>query len=292
MNSCDILFIGETTHDILGVAKEDISSERVIELASCEFRFGGKAANAAVSCAKMGAKVAYIGTVGDDFERLGYREYSETNQVNIDNVFVSGNKTPIYVAFRFNEKNYSFHRPSKLSKNQFVHLRDHFVKHTSSITARVLYCALRSDQLVLEIFEHARQSGKKTAWNPILFSTNPEQIESILRITDYLFVNESEAQQLEKLTAASISQFYSLFGLSMICMTLGERGCKLINQGAVSSLPAIKVQQVFNTTGAGDAFAGAFLGAIILQKSESIEDCAKIANSAAAEVVARQERSV
>jgi sugar/nucleoside kinase (ribokinase family) len=228
--------------------------------------------------------------MGNDFEHLGYREYFASKHVNVDNVFVAGNKTPVYVAFRFGDKNYLFYKPSQPSENELVRLREHFVKHTLASAARIVYCALSSDQLVMEIFKHARQNGKKNAWNPILFSPNPHETKSTLNITDYLFINEVEEEQLVELTKANVSRFYQRHGISVICVTLGERGCRLINKGAVSTIPSTKVEQVFNTTGAGDAFAGAFLGAIALRSFDSIDECAKNASRVAAEVITRQGR--
>ena len=280
----EILFIGNTTYDTLGILKTDINPSIYNELTQFGYSFGGKAANAAVYCANLGGKAAYVGTVGSDFESIGYRKYLEDHSVDITDVFYINQKTPRFFSFRSEATTYSFVSPSKLSKNQLNHLRDHLNRVVSERPAKIVYCAISNEELILDIFTRARMKGIRTAWNPLvsLSSLKREQIERILRETDLLFVNSQEFADLESSMFLSPSDFYTSYGIAIICITLGEMGCKIVDKGIITNIPTIKVD-VIDTIGAGDAFAGTFLAATQLFNTTKL--CAELACIAGSLVV-------
>jgi sugar/nucleoside kinase (ribokinase family) len=88
------------------MVKSDIFSVVNHELAQWAYSFGGKAANAAVYCSAAGATVAFMGTVGNDFDQIGYRAYMQEFDIDIDDVFDTGEKTPVYIALSYKGKTY------------------------------------------------------------------------------------------------------------------------------------------------------------------------------------------
>jgi hypothetical protein len=70
-------------------------------------------------------------------------------------------------------------------------------------------------------------------------------------------------------------------GVDTVCLTLGSQGVKLSQKGKeVIQMPAIKIDKVMDSTGAGDAFWSGFLFAHI--KEKSIHECLEIALKLAA----------
>ncbi len=107
----------------------------------------------------------------------------------------------------------------------------------------------------------AREKGAKTMLNP---SPINDTIVPDLSLADMLIVNRSEARTLGaqsdvELAAASLAKR----GPSLVIVTLGSEGCLwLSTKGrAIRRLPASKVVAV-DTSGAGDVFCGAFVGAL------------------------------
>lgn len=78
-----------------------------------------------------------------------------------------------------------------------------------------------------------------------------------------------------------IFKFFHDLNVDTVCLTLGQDGVKLSQKNKkVIALPAIKVDKVMDTTGAGDAFWSGFLFAYI--KEKPIEECLKVALQLAA----------
>ena len=73
-----------------------------------------------------------------------------------------------------------------------------------------------------------------------------------------------------------IFEFFHNEGVDTICLTLGSEGVKLSQNGkGVIQLPAIKVENVMDATGAGDAFWSGFLFAYI--KEKPTKECLEVA---------------
>ncbi len=98
-----------------------------------------------------------------------------------------------------------------------------------------------------------------------------------------LFANESELHSLYQTadfdTAASQLRKENILGV----VTRSERGSVVLTSGEVLAVPAFPVDQVVDTTGAGDLFAAGFLTGLI--KNKSLETCARLGALAAAEII-------
>jgi fructokinase len=85
----------------------------------------------------------------------------------------------------------------------------------------------------------------------------------------------------KELPHEEIFDFFHNEGVDIVCLTLGSKGVKLSQKGKnVIQLPAIKIDKVIDTTGAGDAFWSGFLFAYI--KKKTINECLDIALKLAA----------
>ncbi|HUI19812.1 MAG TPA: adenosine kinase [Methylocella sp.] len=98
-----------------------------------------------------------------------------------------------------------------------------------------------------------------------------------------VFANESELHSLYQTadfdTAASLLRAENILGV----VTRSERGSVILTAGDVLAVPAFPVDQVIDTTGAGDLFAAGFLAG--LTKNKSLETCARLGALAAAEII-------
>jgi len=91
-------------------------------------------------------------------------------------------------------------------------------------------------------------------------NTRPELLE-VLRRVDMLFINDSEARQLAgEHNVIKAARAILRMGPKRAVIKRGEYGALLFDDGHVFASPAYPLEDVFDPTGAGDSFAGGFIG--------------------------------
>jgi Sugar kinases, ribokinase family len=89
----------------------------------------------------------------------------------------------------------------------------------------------------------------------------PDELLSLLPKVDLLFLNESEAKSLAGRTeTAAAAEVLLKYGPTLVCVKRAHNGASLFAANYVISCPAFGQTTVVDPTGAGDGFAGAFLG--------------------------------
>ncbi len=81
-------------------------------------------------------------------------------------------------------------------------------------------------------------------------------IESLLKSVDIIFAREDEILQIFENIDHMLTQYSTI---KLAAITMGSRGVKIISRNCEEYYPAPKVDEIVDTTGAGDAFAGGFL---------------------------------
>lgn len=106
-----------------------------------------------------------------------------------------------------------------------------------------------------------------------------------LKLVDLLMVNDSEARQLtgEYSLVKAANKILDM-GPQYLIIKKGEHGALLFEKGQVFYAPALPLEDVFDPTGAGDTFAGGFMGYLANSRDISFENMksAIIAGSAMA----------
>lgn len=88
----------------------------------------------------------------------------------------------------------------------------------------------------------------------------PQLLET-LRLTDVLLVNDSEARQLSgEFSIVKAARKILTMGPKYLIIKKGEHGALLFHEKEVFFAPALPLEEVFDPTGAGDTFAGGFIG--------------------------------
>ncbi|WP_330271806.1 ribokinase [Lentzea sp. NBC_00516] len=207
---------------------------------------GGKGANTAVAAARVGASVALIGAVGGDGYGSLLRESLESSGVDTALVKTSARPTGIaYITVTPDGENSIVVSPGA---NADVSLSD--VDDISFDGAQVLTCSLEVPlETVIHAIGVASRAGVRTVLN---LSPVAELPAATLKQLTVLIVNEHEAAQL-----ASDWRDLLKLGPTSAIVTLGSRGAAVVARTGVVEVPSIKVDEVVDTTGAGDAFAGA-----------------------------------
>src|SRR5688572_21889733 len=99
------------------------------------------------------------------------------------------------------------------------------------------------------------------------------KLQEVLKKVDALLVNDSEARQLSgEYSLVKAAKKILKMGPSYLIIKKGEHGALLFHDDLVFFAPALPLEDVFDPTGAGDTFAGGFIGHIAKTKDISFEN--------------------
>lgn len=112
-----------------------------------------------------------------------------------------------------------------------------------------------------------------------------EDLKRTLSMVDVLFVNDEEARQLSgEYSLVKAAKVIRAMGPHTLVIKKGEHGALLFQDDKVFFAPALPLEDVFDPTGAGDTFAGGFMGYIAATDDTSFDNMKRaiIAGSALA----------
>jgi sugar/nucleoside kinase (ribokinase family) len=98
-------------------------------------------------------------------------------------------------------------------------------------------------------------------------------LETVLKQIDVLLVNDAEARQLSgQYSLVKAAKTILSMGPKFLIVKKGEHGALLFHDGKVFFAPALPLEDVFDPTGAGDTFAGGFIGHLAKTKDVSFDN--------------------
>ncbi|MBK7667664.1 MAG: bifunctional hydroxymethylpyrimidine kinase/phosphomethylpyrimidine kinase [Sphingobacteriaceae bacterium] len=100
-----------------------------------------------------------------------------------------------------------------------------------------------------------------------------DDLKKTLTMVDVLTINDSEARQLSgEYSLVKAAQKILQMGPKTLVIKKGEHGALLFNKDEVFFAPALPLEDVYDPTGAGDSFAGGFIGYLAKTKDISFEN--------------------
>ena len=100
-----------------------------------------------------------------------------------------------------------------------------------------------------------------------------DELKKTIGMIDVLTINDSEARQLSgEYSLVKAAQKILEMGPKVLVIKKGEHGALLFNKEEVFFAPALPLEEVFDPTGAGDSFAGGFIGYLAKTKDISFEN--------------------
>jgi sugar/nucleoside kinase (ribokinase family) len=100
-----------------------------------------------------------------------------------------------------------------------------------------------------------------------------EELKATIARVDVLTINDAEARQLSgEYALVKAAQKILEMGPKYLVVKKGEHGALLFNKESVFFAPALPLEEVFDPTGAGDSFAGGFIGYLASTRDISFEN--------------------
>lgn len=233
-----------------------------------ELQIAGSAPNVAIALAKMNKKTTVLSQMGDDIIYQIALEYLKTHRV--DSQFVKPlKKHSSSFAAVLNYKGEStqlvshnggeYTIPKTMPKTKWVHISELGTGYKT---------------MYKKIIDCCKKNGKKISLNPgtIQINSKSKELFELLKNTDILFLNKVEAETLldinEKVDIRTILSELSHLGPTYVVVTDGKNGAYAFNGLQFDYAPMFPGLRV-EATGAGDAFASGFLGAIMNNEDHS-----------------------
>lgn len=219
---------------------------------------GGSTTYISLAASYFTGPVSIVGVVGDDFPKE-HIKMLEDHDIILDGLqIVEGAKT-----FRYGCK-YHYDLNNRESLYTELNVFENFnpiipEKNRKDSFVILGNIAPKLQMNVLDQLEHPKFIVCDTM-NFWIDGAYKDLLE-VLKKVDVLIINDSEARLLSKepnlIKAAKI---ISSFGPKYLIIKKGEHGALLFGEDTIFSAPAYPMENIFDPTGAGDAFAGGFTG--------------------------------
>ena len=282
-----ILSIGEILADMVGSNENGTLTFKSF----C----GGAPFNVAVNAKKAGAKVAFVGRIGDDV--IGRFVTTEAKKANLDYLDIQvdedRNTTLAFVTLTDGERDFAFNRHDTADYNidideiDFLKYDDLKILHLGSLMlseengkvfAKQVLNKVKELDVKLSFDMNFRMDTYKD------FNDAKKAYEPFVKTADIIKFSDDELKLYTGIDDISkaIQSIYNEGQL--IVLTLGKKGSAYFYNGESGVVPTVKVKPI-DTTGAGDAFFGTFLANIEGKHftKENIESALYKANKAGAD---------
>ncbi len=258
-----ILCVGEILADMIGKNENGVFSY--------ERRAGGAPFNVACGVKKFGAESAFWGSVGDDLIGRFLADFAQNHvgeaHVRLD---ATHNTTLAFVELdERGDRSFCFYRKDTADTHLEAVPRSLLERSGIVHIGSLMLSEQRGAQYAVDLAKRAHEAGKLVSFDvnyrEDIFPDREAAValyKTMLEIADIVKLSEEEY--------AAFGEEYVQKALKekLVCVTLGEKGCKWLYRGKSNTLPTIPVKTV-DTTGAGDAFyAGALSRLDALSKAE------------------------
>ena len=282
-----VIVFGGINMDLFAYIPRSTRQGETITASSIEFYLGGKGANQAVAAARLGAEVAFVGTVGNDEfgEKLIKMISSESIDTSLINSKAGQTGTAlINVLENSNNEVISYPGANKFTKDTFIN--ESFLSEAKIIISQMEV----NEEETFNLFKRAKKNNCTTILNLAPYKKTSTQI---LTFTDILIVNETEFSELSGIELSLINEDVNIDPINSLkllksidlIVTLGKRGILIFSNGNKTFIAGEKVNAI-DTVGAGDCFVGA-LGYGILNGKDLLT-ASKLANKAASVSVTKK----
>lgn len=232
---------------------------------------GGAAQYAALSAAAIYDKCRMVSIIGEDFPQ----DFINTlNSRNIDTEgieLVKGEKSFFWAGRYHNNLNsrdtlvtdlnvlakFDPKLPEAYTRSEFVFL--------GNVTPAI------QKSVVSQLAEKPRLIGMDTMnfWMDVAL----DELKQALKLIDVLIINDEEARQLSnEYSLVKAAKKIMQMGPRFLVIKKGEHGALLFDQDDLFFCPALPLEEVFDPTGAGDTFAGGFMGYLAATEDVSFEN--------------------
>ena len=201
--------------------------------------------------------VQVVGVVGEDFPK-NHLEWLSKRRIDVTGIKVAQGKTFHWVGA------YDSNMNEAKTLSTALNVFEHFDPRLSAAQCSSRYVFLANIDPILQqsVLDQIKEPALIACDSMNFWITGkPEELKKTLRRVDILSINEGESYLLSgQRNIINAAEMIRDMGPSVVIIKRGEYGAMMFTQGGVFLAPAFPTQIVKDPTGAGDSFAGAFMG--------------------------------
>jgi ribokinase len=280
MKQVDIIGLGEIVLDWVAEIPHFPQPDEKIDADSENHFPGGVTANFLVAVARLGGSSGFLGAVGDDF--YGNFLINDLINENVDTSFIFKKKsriTPVNFIFIANGEKSIIQSPHMQSTK--LDIKD--VDENYLANSKVLHTTLIHSDISNTAIKIAKRNNVKVSIDleSQIARRGWDKLKEMLLMADILIPNKEGAKTITKRNnPEDAAKDLVKKGIPIVILTLGSQGALVTTSDFQRRIPAYYVKHIVDTTGAGDAFNGAFSFAYWI-KEWDLEKACKYANGAA-----------
>ena len=224
-----------------------------------------------------------ISVVGDDFP-ASTLENMKAKGIDIQGIQIKGGEKTFFWSGRYHNDMNS--RDTLVTE---LNVLEHFnpIVPQAFQGADYLMLGNLSPQVQRMVIERMEKRPKLIAMDTMNFWMDIalEELKKTMALVDILIINDEEARQLSGVySLVKAAKVIRAMGPQIVIIKKGEHGALLFHEENMFFAPALPLEDVFDPTGAGDTFAGGFMGYIAATEDFSFENMKRaiIAGSALA----------
>lgn len=232
---------------------------------------GGAATYIGLSASKFYNKINLVSVVGEDFPKTAI-EMMRNSQINLDGLQIKkGEKT-----FFWSGKYHKDMNTRDTLDTQLNVLETFDPKVPKSYqNCQCLMLGNLMPAIQQKVLNQLKQRPKLIVLDTMNFWMDNcmKDLMQSLKNVDVLTINDEEARQLSgEYSLVKAARKILSFGPQFLIIKKGEHGALLFNKDEVFFAPALPLEEVFDPTGAGDTFAGGFVGHLCATQDFSFEN--------------------
>jgi sugar/nucleoside kinase (ribokinase family) len=213
------------------------------------------------SCsASFFSRVRLLATVGEDFPEEHLRLLKERG-VELSGLQVSRGRT-----FRWSgQYGYDLNEAKTLDTQLNVFARFRPVLSPDLQRVPYLFLANIDPELQLDVLDQMTERPRLVALDTMNFwiQGKRDALLRVLRRVDVVTINDAEVRQLaQEPNLVRAARAIAAMGPRTVVVKRGEYGALMVSDGAFFIVPAYPLESVYDPTGAGDTFAGGFMGSL------------------------------
>jgi len=208
-------------------------------------------------------RVNLVGVVGEDFPEAHVRLLSSKN-IDLEGLERAPGRTFRWSGRYHKDVNNRDTLDTQLNVFETFHPKLPPAAHD----AKYLFLGNIHPALQLEVLEQSKAQFVALDTMNLWIDTTPQELRDVLRRVDALIINDSEMKELTgEVNLVAGARRIREMGPRFIAIKKGEHGCLLFTEDEIFAAPAYPLTDVIDPTGAGDTFAGGFIGYIASRDS-------------------------